>query len=130
MRIITPHPGEAAQLLGATPAEIEADRPASALELARRYGAIAVLKGPGTLCAADELLGVCAHGNPGMATAGMGDVLAGVIGGLLAQGLAAGRAATVGAWLHGWAGERAGDRRGRRSLIATVLFDALAEALS
>ena len=127
--IITPHPGEAAQLLGTTSAEIEADRPSSALELARRFGTVAVLKGPGTLCAAERLLGLCAHGNPGMATAGMGDVLAGVIGGLLAQGLAPSRAATIGTCLHGWAGDRAAARRGQRSLIATDLFDAIAEAL-
>ena len=128
--IITPHPGEAGALLGASAAEIEADRPAAALELARKFRAVAVLKGPGTLCAADELLGLCAHGNPGMATAGMGDVLAGVIGGLLAQGLPPSRAATLGTCLHGWAGDRAAARRGQRGLIATDLFDAIAEAVS
>ena len=128
--IITPHPGEAGALLGTSAGEIEADRPAAALELARKFSAVAVLKGPGTLCAADELLGLCAHGNPGMATAGMGDVLAGVIGGLLAQGLAPSRAAAIGACLHGWAGDRAAARRGQRGLIATDLFDAIAEAVS
>ena len=158
--IITPHPGEAAALLAAnsldrgsrlshessfepgdrppigrghrlvSTAGIEADRPAAALALARRFDAVAVLKGPGTLCAADELLGLCAHGNPGMATAGMGDVLAGVIGGLLAQGLTPRRAATLGTCLHGWAGDRAAQGRGQRGLIATDLFDAIAEALA
>ena len=128
--IITPHPGEAAALLASGAAGIEADRPAAALELARRFDAVAVLKGPGTLCAADELLGLCAHGNPGMATAGMGDVLAGVIGGLLAQGLDPQRAATLGTCLHGWAGDRAAQRRGQRALIATDLFDAIAEAVA
>ena len=126
--IITPHPGEAAALLGASAAEIEADRPAAALELARRFGSVAVLKGPGTLCAADGLLGLCAHGNPGMATAGMGDVLAGVVGGLLAQGFSPNRAATVGTCLHGWAGDRAAARLGQRGLLATDVIDALAEA--
>ena len=128
--IITPHPGEAAALLGTGSTEIEADRPAAALALAGQFDAVAVLKGPGTLCAADKLLGLCAHGNPGMATAGMGDVLAGVIGGLLAQGLDPQRAATVGTCLHGWAGDRAAQRRGQRGLIATDLFDAIAEAVS
>ncbi len=128
--VITPHPGEAGALLGTSVAGIEADRPAAALELARRFNAVAVLKGPGTLCAADELLGLCAHGNPGMATAGTGDVLAGLIGGLLAQGLAPSRAAAVGACLHGWAGDRAAMRRGQRGLIATDLFEAIAEAVS
>ena len=65
-----------------------------------------------------------------MATAGMGDVLAGLIGGLLAQGLAPSRAAAVGACLHGWAGDRAAMRRGQRGLIATDLFEAIAEAVS
>ena len=128
--IITPHPGEAAALLGTSSDAIEADRPATALALARQFDAVAVLKGPGTLCAADKLLGLCAHGNPGMATAGMGDVLAGVIGGLLAQGLDPQRAATVGTCLHGWAGDKAALRRGQRGLIATDLFDAIAEAVS
>ena len=158
--IITPHPGEAAALLAAgapdcgsrlsgessfasgdgdpvgpahrpvSAAGIEADRPAAALAMAREFDAVAVLKGPGTLCAAAELLGLCAHGNPGMATAGMGDVLAGVIGGLLAQGLGPRRAATLGACLHGWAGDRAAQRRGQRGLIATDLFAAIAEAVS
>ena len=128
--IITPHPGEAAALLGTSSAEIEADRPAAALALAGQFDAVAVLKGPGTLCAADKLLGLCAHGNLGMATAGMGDVLAGVIGGLLAQGLDPQRAATVGTCLHGWAGDKAALRRGQRGLIATDLFDAIAEAVS
>jgi len=128
--IITPHPGEAAALLGTSSTEIEADRPAAALALARQFDAVAVLKGPGTLCAADELLGLCAHGNPGMATAGMGDVLAGVIGGLLAQGLDSQRAATLGTCLHGWAGDQAAQRRGQRGLIATDLFDFIAEAVA
>ena len=128
--IITPHPGEAAALLATSTAGIEADRPAAALALARQFDAVAVLKGPGTLCAADALLGLCGHGNPGMATAGMGDVLAGVIGGLLAQGLGARRAATLGTCLHGWAGDRAARGRGQRGLIATDLFNAIAEAVS
>ena len=128
--IITPHPGEAAAMLATSTAGIETDRPAAALALAREFNAVAVLKGPGTLCAADELLGLCAHGNPGMATAGMGDVLAGVIGGLLAQGLNPRRAATLGTCLHGWAADRAAESRGRRGLIATDLFDVIAEAVS
>ena len=158
--IITPHPGEAAALLATgfldrgsrlshesnsapgdrppigqrhrpvSTAEIEADRPACALALARQFNAVVVLKGPGTICAADELLGLCAHGNPGMATAGMGDVLAGVIGGLLAQGLGQRRAATLGTCLHGWAGDEAARTRGQRGLLATDLFDAIATAVS
>ncbi|MFM7120259.1 MAG: NAD(P)H-hydrate dehydratase, partial [Gammaproteobacteria bacterium] len=87
--VATPHPGEAAALLGVSSREIQRDRPAAALALAARVGGAVVLKGAGSLiadAAADHparLLGVCGHGNPGMATAGTGDVLAGLVGGLL-----------------------------------------------
>ena len=127
--MLTPHTGEAAKLLGATTAEIERDRPGAALQLANRFGAIVVLKGAGSICAADRLLGVCGHGNPGMATAGTGDVLSGVIGGLLAQGLHPEQATTIGTSLHSRAGDLAAERRGQRSLIATDLFDSLSELL-
>ena len=123
--VVTPHAAEAAQLLGTTVAAVEADRPGSALELARAVGGVAVLKGPGTVCAADRLLGVCGHGNPGMATAGMGDVLSGVIGGLLAQGLGAAESATIGTCLHSRAADLAAGRGSRRGLIATDLYETI-----
>ena len=87
--VLTPHPGEAARLLGCSVAQIQTDRPAAAQELAERYGCVAVLKGSGTLIAAPgrEML----HnptGNPGLARGGSGDVLAGMLAALLAQGLA------------------------------------------
>jgi NAD(P)H-hydrate epimerase len=126
----TPHPGEAAALLGTTSAAVQADRPAAARALAEKLGGVAVLKGAGTVVAAvpgpdepAELLGVCSHGNPGMASAGMGDVLAGVIGGLLAQGLAPADAAVAGTCLHSFAADRAAARLGERSLLATDLID-------
>ena len=123
--VVTPHAAEAAQLLGTTVAAVEADRPGSALELARAVGGVAVLKGPGTVCAADRLLGICGHGNPGMATAGMGDVLSGVIGGLLAQGLGAAESATIGTCLHSRAADLAAGRGSRRGLIATDLYETI-----
>jgi NAD(P)H-hydrate epimerase len=124
----TPHPGEAGVLLGVDSASVQADRPAAARALAERLRGIAVLKGPGTLVAAAgsgataALLGVCSHGNPGMASAGMGDVLAGVIGGLLAQGLAPANAAVAGTCLHSLAADRAAGQLGQRSLLATDLI--------
>jgi hydroxyethylthiazole kinase-like uncharacterized protein yjeF len=126
----TPHPGEAATLLGTRSSEVQADRPAAARALAEKLRGVAVLKGAGTVLAAvpaaeasAELLGVCGHGNPGMASAGMGDVLAGVIGGLMAQGLAPADAAVAGTCLHSFAADRAAGRLGQRSLLATDLID-------
>lgn len=105
--LITPHPGEAARLLGSTAAEVQADRPAAVRALARRYQAVCVLKGAGSLVAdPDGRLLLCDRGHPAMAGAGLGDVLAGLIGALLAQGLAPFAAASLAVWLHATAGER------------------------
>ncbi|MCQ4304007.1 bifunctional ADP-dependent NAD(P)H-hydrate dehydratase/NAD(P)H-hydrate epimerase [Stutzerimonas frequens] len=107
--LITPHPGEAARLLQCSVGEVQADRPAAARALAQRYGCVALLKGAGTLIAApDGRLALCDRGHPAMASAGLGDVLAGVLGALLAQQLAPFEAACLGAWLHASAGERLG----------------------
>ncbi|MDM8348469.1 NAD(P)H-hydrate dehydratase [Pseudomonas sp. sp1636] len=105
--VITPHPGEAARLLGISAAAVQADRPAAARALAQRYQTVCVLKGAGTLVAdsAGQLL-LCDRGHPAMAGAGLGDVLAGLIGALLAQGLPALAAASLAVWLHASAGER------------------------
>ena len=83
---LTPHSGEAARLLNSTAGEVQADRLAAAHEIAARFGGVCVLKGAGTLVADGESAWLCDRGNPGMASAGMGDVLAGAIGALLAQG--------------------------------------------
>ena len=128
--MITPHAAEAAHLLGLSPAEVQANRPEAALKLAAAVDGVAVLKGPGTVCAEPgRLLGVCGHGNPGMATAGMGDLLSGLIGGLLAQGLRASEAAALGACLHSCAADLAAQRLGQRGLLATDLLPAVAELL-
>lgn len=106
--VLTPHPGEAARLLGCGAAQVQADRPGAALRLAERCGAVVVLKGHGTLVAEPGgRLYFCSRGNPGMATAGMGDALAGVIGALLAQGLGPREAAVLGVYLHALAGDLA-----------------------
>lgn len=120
--ILTPHPGEAARLLGQTSQVIQHDRLEAVKELARRFGGVAVLKGAGTLVAAPNMLpGVCDKGNPGMASAGMGDILSGVIGGLLSQGIPPGEAARLGVMLHATAGDMAA-KDGERGMIATDLL--------
>lgn len=121
--LATPHPGEAARLLGCSTAEVQADRAAAALELARRLNAVVVLKGLGSLIASpDGTLHLCDHGHPAMAGAGLGDVLAGLLGALLAQGLEPEAAARLGVWLHARAGERLGGA-GRGLAAADLIED-------
>ena len=120
-RIITPHPGEAARLLGLTAAEVQADRPAALAALQAKYGGIAVLKGSGTLVAAEPVPRICTAGNPGMGSAGMGDVLTGIIAGLAGQGVELATAAAVGVEVHARAGDRAA-LSGERGLLASDLL--------
>ncbi len=123
--ILTPHPGEAARLLGVTPAEVQSDRYAAAAAIVQRYGGACVLKGAGTVVRdPDGGVGVCDRGNPGMASGGMGDVLTGVVAGLLAQGLGLGAAARTGVYVHGAAGDHAA-AAGERGLLAGDLLGAL-----
>jgi NAD(P)H-hydrate epimerase len=119
--VLTPHPGEAAKLLGSDSAAVQRDRYAAATALHEKFGAVVVLKGAGTIVADGQSFGVCDLGNPGMATAGMGDVLTGIVAGLRAQGLDASSAARTGTWLHAAAGDQAA-KAGERSLIASDLF--------
>ncbi|WP_213661879.1 NAD(P)H-hydrate dehydratase [Stutzerimonas stutzeri] len=126
--VITPHPGETARLLQCTVTEVQADRPAAARELARRYACVALLKGAGTLIAAPGgRLALCDRGHPAMASAGLGDVLAGLIGALLAQDLTPFDAACLGAWLHAAAGERLGEHG--RGLAAADLIPVIRQLL-
>ena len=120
--LLTPHPGEAGRLLGCSTAAVESDRFAAAAALAQGYGAPTVLKGAGAIIASEAGLAVSLGGNSAMATAGMGDVLAGLTVGLWAQGLAVEAALTAAVQLHGEAGDRAGGHRGP-SLLARDLFD-------
>ncbi|WP_334107176.1 NAD(P)H-hydrate dehydratase [Methylobacillus sp.] len=104
--VLTPHPGEAATLLGCTNAEVQADRIASALKLAQTYQAIIVLKGCGSIIAQpDGRWFINQSGNPGMASAGMGDTLTGIIAALLAQGMEMEAAVLLGVYLHGAAAD-------------------------
>ena len=124
--IITPHPGEAARLLGLSTAAVQADRVAAVRALAARSGAVAVLKGAGTLVGTpDGNVALNLTGNPARASGGSGDVLTGLIAALWAQGLSAVNAARLGVWLHGTAGDRAAWQSGARALPAESLAHGL-----
>ena len=121
--VATPHPGEAARLLGVAPAEIQADRETAARALVARLGCVVVLKGAGTLVAStDGRVARIDAGNPGMATGGMGDLLAGVIAALRAQGLDPFDAAACGALLHAVSGDSAAEAGGMRGLLPSDLL--------
>lgn len=119
--LMTPHPGEAARLLGCDMQEIAQDRYAAVARLRERFGAVAVLKGAGSLIAGDDGIHVCPTGNPGMASGGTGDVLAGVCGALLGQGLSLTAAAKLAVFVHGKAGDLAAEQ-GERGLLASDLL--------
>lgn len=123
--VLTPHPGEAARLLGIDVESVQRDRYAAVRELAHRHQAVCVLKGAGSLVAAPcGRVMVCAWGNPGMASGGMGDVLTGVIAALIAQGLDAWDAACLGVALHARAGDLAAGTQ-PRGLVASDLYGPL-----
>ncbi len=122
--IITPHPGEAARLLNCSIDAVQRDRIEAVRQLASRFGAAAVLKGPNTLVALPDRqapLAVCDRGNPGMATAGMGDVLAGVLGALRVQTRDLAISARAGVLLHALAGDAAA-ASGERGTVAGDLM--------
>jgi len=154
--VLTPHPGEAARLLGVSVAEIQADRFAAARAIAQRYGGVCVLKGSGTLIAtamdggsaereavptgtnagavfppshSEPSMWLCDRGNPGLATGGSGDVLTGVIVALLAQGLAPNEAARLGVWVHASAGDRVA-ANGERGMMASDLLASLRDIIN
>ena len=110
-------------MLGQSTQEIARDRFSVASTLQAEYGGTVVLKGAGTLVAAqDGPLQLCCEGNPGMASGGMGDVLTGIIVGLLAQGIPQARAAAMGVCLHAQAGDAAAKAAGERGLLASDLM--------
>jgi ADP-dependent NAD(P)H-hydrate dehydratase / NAD(P)H-hydrate epimerase len=124
--VLTPHPGEAARLLRISSAAVQADRLRSARALAAATGAVVVLKGRLSLVASPKgAVSFNSTGNPGMATAGTGDALTGVVGALLARGLPAFDAARLATYVHGGAGDRAVERVGAEGMIAGDLIDAL-----
>ncbi|WP_422135709.1 NAD(P)H-hydrate dehydratase [Endozoicomonas sp. ALD040] len=116
--ILTPHSGEAARLLETQTSTINGDRVKAAKELFNRFGAVVVLKGAGTLVYDGKILNLCPDGNPGMAVAGMGDVLSGVIAALAAQGLETHDAAALGVWLHATGADHLAGLQGERGMLA------------
>lgn len=119
--VLTPHPGEAARLLGCTIAEVEADRFAAVHRLQQRYGGVVLLKGAGSLICDGHTIALCDEGNPGMASGGMGDLLSGIIAALLAQGWSASMATRLGAVIHGEAADLAA-ADGERGMLASDLL--------
>jgi hydroxyethylthiazole kinase-like uncharacterized protein yjeF len=121
--VLTPHPGEAARLVGSTSARVQSHRLAAVHSLQAMYGGHVVLKGAGSIVQSpDQVPCLCDRGNPGMATGGMGDVLTGVIAGIAAQCGDLGRAARAGVYVHAQAGDLAA-RRGERGLLAGDVLD-------
>lgn len=123
--VLTPHPGEAARLLGLTTAQVQQDRVQAARLLAEKYRCTAVLKGHGTLIAApDGTLYRNTTGNAGLARGGSGDVLAGMLAALLAQGLEPTDAAACAVWLHGAAADRCAERLSQTAMLPhDILLD-------
>lgn len=129
-RILTPHPGEMARLLGCSVKEVQGDRVEAALRAARMGRCYVVLKGAGTIIADQEgNARLVATGNPAMASGGMGDVLTGIIAGLLAQGLDPMDAMSLGAYLHGFMADMWASEKGKRGLAATDLIAMIPESL-
>lgn len=121
--ILTPHPGEAAKLLNLSTQDIQSDRFEAVNNIQRQYGGTVVLKGIGTIVDVGATsCYLCPAGNPGMATAGMGDVLSGIIAGLVAQGLSLHQAALLGVWLHAKSGDDAVAKLGQKGLLASDLM--------
>lgn len=124
--VLTPHPAEAARLLGCEVADIQQDRVSSAVDIARRFGACVVLKGCGSVVAdPGGAYAICSAGNPGMATAGSGDVLTGIVVALLAQGLSSFDAARAGVLAHAMAGDFAANKLGEVAMMAGDIIDEL-----
>ncbi|MGD9155378.1 MAG: NAD(P)H-hydrate dehydratase [Bacillota bacterium] len=127
--ILTPHPGEMARLTGLTVPQVQADRLGVARHYAQTWGVVVVLKGARTIIALPEGSAyINLTGNSGMATAGMGDALAGIIGGVLAQGLTVAQASVGGTYLHGLAGDLAARIKGPIGIVAGDLVEQLPAA--
>jgi NAD(P)H-hydrate epimerase len=127
--VATPHPGEAARLLGISTAEVQKDRIAAALAIRAHLpaGSVVILKGHETVVTDGESLYVNTSGNPGMATGGCGDVLTGVVAAFLAQGYSPIDASVLSTYVHGLAGDMARDESGLTGMIASDIVDSLGD---
>ena len=122
--VITPHPGEAARLLGISTEEVQLSRPSVAQELARRMNCSVVLKGAGSLCVTrDGKIWLNNTGNPGMSGPGMGDVLSGIIAAFIAQGLSADNAMLLAVHLHGAAGDALAQQQASIGMTASEVTE-------
>lgn len=127
--IITPHPGEMERLLHSTPKTVNSNRENTAIDFAKKFGVVTVLKGAGTIIASPDGEVYINHtGNSGMATGGSGDVLSGIIGSLLAQGASPINAAAAGVFLHGTIGDLAAEKLGKISMLPTDMIDMIPTA--
>lgn len=130
-KVLTPHPGEMARLINIPKDQIEKNRSKIAQNFAQQYKCILLLKGPNTVIASDTgEVYINKTGNPGMATAGSGDVLTGMVAAFLGQGLTAFEAAKYAAYFHGKAGDLAAEDKTRFSMIATDIIDRIPMAVS
>ncbi len=125
--ILTPHPGEAAALLDCDTMDIQTDRIESAREITSIYGGVCILKGSGTIVASSEseTAKICDCGNPGMASAGMGDVLSGILGAYSIFDMPIRKSAELGVWVHSHAADLAAENSTEHSLIASDVIHAL-----
>ena len=128
--VVTPHPGEMARLMGLSgPDEVQKNRVKVAMRFAEKEGIVLVLKGYETLVTDARRMYINSSGNPGMATAGSGDVLTGMIASLIGQGMAAFEAAQLGVYLHGKAGDVAARRRSERGMVAVDILESIPRAI-
>ncbi len=128
--VLTPHPGEAARLLACSTNKIAEDRFLTVLELQKGYGGVAVLKGAGTLINCGEEITLSTTGNPGMASGGMGDVLAGMVAGLIAQKYTLSQSAKIAVYIHGEAADLSAKAKGERGMLASDLMPFIRELIN
>jgi len=128
--VLTPHLGEAARLLNTSVEKVKKNRVSAAKRISNKYNSVVVLKSHETLICKEDKIYICDKGNPGMATAGMGDVLSGMISGLIAQKLSLFEAACLGVDLHARAGDIYSEKNNQQSLLPTDIIDLFARVIN
>lgn len=128
--VLTPHLGEAARLLNTSVEKVKKNKISAAKRIANKYNSVVVLKSHETLICKEDKIYICDKGNPGMATAGMGDVLSGMISGLIAQKLSLFEAACLGVDLHARAGDIYSKKNNQQSLLPTDIIDLFARVIN
>ena len=128
--VLTPHLGEAARLLNTSLEKVKKNKISAAKRIANKYNSVVVLKSHETLICKEDKIYICDKGNPGMATAGMGDVLSGMISGLIAQKLSLFEAACLGVDLHARAGDIYSEKNNQQSLLPTDIIDLFARVIN